>query len=110
VEAMANGLGPVAPAISPFDEILDGVGSCYSPHSQADFVSSFRSIISSSLGDKGRQACDRAHSLFFYARHLPVPFWFPLDTSPGSADFAAVASGVKLAIGRLTDESSDFKH
>jgi hypothetical protein len=79
-------------------------------HSQADFVSSFRSIISSSLGDKGRQACDRAHSLFFYARHLPVPFWFPLDTSPGSADFAAVASGVKLAIGRLTDESSDFKH
>src|ERR1035438_6933904 len=42
VEAMANGLTPVAPAVSPFNEILDGVGLCYSPHSQSDFIRALR--------------------------------------------------------------------
>jgi hypothetical protein len=64
VEAMANGLTPVAPAISPFDEILNGVGRCYSPHSQDDFLSALSSIASSSLTANGRQAWDRAQSLF----------------------------------------------
>jgi glycosyltransferase involved in cell wall biosynthesis len=64
VEAMANGLKPVAPAVSPFDEILDGVGLCYSPHSQDDFMRALQSIDSGSIADGGRQAWDRAHSLF----------------------------------------------
>jgi len=64
VEAMANGLTPVAPAISPFDEILDGAGRCYSPHSQDDFVLALRSVVSGSLADIGRKARDRAQSLF----------------------------------------------
>ena len=64
VEAMANGLTPVAPAVSPFNEILDGVGLCYSPHSQSDFIRALRSIDSGSLADKGRQAWDRAQNLF----------------------------------------------
>jgi Glycosyl transferases group 1 len=64
VEAMANGLVPVAPAISPFDEILDGVGSCYNPASQRDFIRTLGSTISCSLGEVRRQAWNRANSLF----------------------------------------------
>ena len=64
VEAMANGLTPVAPAVSPFDEVLDGVGICYSPRSQDSFIRALRSIDSGSLADKGRQAWDRAQNLF----------------------------------------------
>ena len=64
VEAMANGLTPVAPAISPFDEIMDGVGRCYSPNSQEDFLRAVGSLVSSSLADRGREARDRARSLF----------------------------------------------
>jgi glycosyltransferase involved in cell wall biosynthesis len=64
VEAMANGLIPVAPAISPFDEIMGAVGSGYRPHSHADFVSALSSVTSSSLVDKRQQAWERAHSLF----------------------------------------------
>jgi glycosyltransferase involved in cell wall biosynthesis len=64
VEAMANGLIPVAPSISPFDEIMGAVGSGYRPHSQADFVSALCSATSGSLADKRRQAWERAHSLF----------------------------------------------
>jgi hypothetical protein len=64
VEAMANGLTPVAPAISPFEEILDGVGRCYSAHSQDDFLRALCSINANSLAANGRQAWDRAQSLF----------------------------------------------
>ena len=64
VEAMANGLIPVAPAISPFDEIMGAVGSGYRPQSQADFISALRSAASSSLVDKRQEAWQRAHSLF----------------------------------------------
>lgn len=64
VEAMANGLVPVAPAISPFDEILDGVGACYRAHSQGDFLRALNSAISSSFLDSGGQARDRAQALF----------------------------------------------
>jgi glycosyltransferase involved in cell wall biosynthesis len=64
VEAMANGLAPVAPATSPFDEILGGTGCCYSPYSQVDFLRALRTIISSPLADTRRQARDRAQSLF----------------------------------------------
>jgi glycosyltransferase involved in cell wall biosynthesis len=64
VEAMANGLVPVAPAISPFDEILDGVGSCYNQHSQDDFVRVLCSAISSDLVHERRQVRDRAQACF----------------------------------------------
>ncbi len=64
VEAMANGLVPVAPAISPFDEILDGVGCCYSQHSPDNFVRVLSSVISSDLFHGRRQARDRAQALF----------------------------------------------
>jgi glycosyltransferase involved in cell wall biosynthesis len=64
VEAMANGLVPVAPAISPFDEMLDGVGSCYSQHSPENFVRVLHSVISSDLFHERRQARDRAQACF----------------------------------------------
>jgi glycosyltransferase involved in cell wall biosynthesis len=64
VEAIANGLVPVAPDLSPFNEILDGVGACYSAHSQKDFIRALNSIFSSSLPDRQRQAWDRAQLLF----------------------------------------------
>jgi len=64
VEAMANGLVPVAPAMSPFDEILDGIGSCYNQQSQEDFVRILGSVISGDLPSQGRQAWDRAQTLF----------------------------------------------
>jgi glycosyltransferase involved in cell wall biosynthesis len=64
VEAMANGLVPVAPAMCPFDEILGGVGSCYRPYSQDDFVQVLESVMSTALVEKGRQAWDRAHVCF----------------------------------------------
>jgi hypothetical protein len=64
VEAMANGLIPVAPAISPFDEIMGGVGSGYSPQSQKDFARALSCAISSSLADKRREAWERAQTLF----------------------------------------------
>jgi glycosyltransferase involved in cell wall biosynthesis len=64
VEAMANGLVPVAPAMSPFDEILDGVGFCYSQHSPDDFVRVLSSAISRDLFLDGSQARDRALSHF----------------------------------------------
>ena len=64
VEAMANGLVPVAPGISPFDEILDGVGSCYSQHSPDDFVRALCSAISNDRFLGGSQARDRALSHF----------------------------------------------
>jgi glycosyltransferase involved in cell wall biosynthesis len=64
VEAMANGLTPVAPAIGPFDEILDGAGCCYSPYSQDDFILALRSVVSGNHADKGSKARDRAQSLF----------------------------------------------
>jgi hypothetical protein len=64
VEAMANGLIPVAPAISPFDEIMGRVGYGYNPRSQSAFVSALRSAASSSLADKRHEAWERANSLF----------------------------------------------
>jgi glycosyl transferase family 1 len=64
VEAMANGLVPVAPAISPFDEIMGQTGFGYNPQSQGDFVSALRSATSSSLADRRHEAWERAHSLF----------------------------------------------
>ena len=64
VEAMANGLIPVAPSISPFDEIMGSVGSGYRPQSQEDFVSALRSAASSSLAEKRQEVWERAHSLF----------------------------------------------
>ena len=64
VEAMANGLIPVAPAISPFDEIMGVAGLGYRPHSQVEFVSVLCSVTSSSLVDKRQQVWERAHSLF----------------------------------------------
>jgi glycosyltransferase involved in cell wall biosynthesis len=64
VEAMANGMVPVAPAISPFDEILYGVGSCYSQLRPGDFIRVLSSVISSDLSHHGRQARDRAQALF----------------------------------------------
>jgi len=64
VEAMANGLIPVAPAISPFDEIMGTVGSGYRPQSQTDFISALRSAASCSLADKRQEAWERAHRLF----------------------------------------------
>jgi glycosyltransferase involved in cell wall biosynthesis len=64
VEAMANGMVPVAPGISPFDEILDGVGCCYKQHSPDDFVRVLNSAISSDLSLNKRQARDRAEACF----------------------------------------------
>jgi glycosyltransferase involved in cell wall biosynthesis len=64
VEAMANGLVPVAPDISPFNEILDGVGVCYNAYSQEDFVRSLNSALACGIPDRGRQAWDRAQVLF----------------------------------------------
>jgi hypothetical protein len=64
VEAMANGMTPVAPAIGPFDEIMDGVGRCYCPNSQEDFLRAVGWLVSSSLADRGREAWERAGSLF----------------------------------------------
>jgi glycosyltransferase involved in cell wall biosynthesis len=64
VEAMANGLVPVAPATSPFDEILAGVGSCYIQNNQQDFVRALTSSISGDLQSQGRKAWDRALTLF----------------------------------------------
>ena len=64
VEALANGLIPVAPAISPFEEIMGGVGSGYRPQSQKDFARALRSATLSSLVDKRQEAWERAHSLF----------------------------------------------
>ena len=93
VEAMANGLTPVAPAVSPFDEILDGVGLCYSPHSQGDFMRALQSIVSGSLADRGRQASDRAQSLFSrqaFGRSILASL-----ESAGRSDDLAASSGVK---------------
>jgi glycosyltransferase involved in cell wall biosynthesis len=64
VEAMANGMVPVAPGISPFDEILDGVGSCYRQHSPDDFIQVLSAVISSDLFYSRRQARDRAEACF----------------------------------------------
>jgi glycosyltransferase involved in cell wall biosynthesis len=64
VEAMANGLVPVAPALSPFDEIMGKVGAGFRPKSQEDFVRALHSAVSSSLEDKRREAWDRANGLF----------------------------------------------
>jgi glycosyltransferase involved in cell wall biosynthesis len=64
VEAMANGMVPVAPAISPFDEIMGDVGSSYRPQSQDDFVCALRSAISVSQSDRRRDAWNRAQRLF----------------------------------------------
>jgi len=64
VEAMANGLVPVAPAISPFDEILDKVGVCYKAYSQDDFLRALNAVVGCNLGDLGRQAWERAQLLF----------------------------------------------
>jgi glycosyltransferase involved in cell wall biosynthesis len=64
VEAMANGLVPVAPAISPFDEIMGQVGFGYNPYSQDAFVSALHSATSSSLAGKRHEAWERANSLF----------------------------------------------
>ena len=64
VEAMANGMVPVAPAISPFDEIMGDAGYGYHSHSQGDFVCALRSAISGSLAERRRAAWDRAHGLF----------------------------------------------
>jgi hypothetical protein len=64
VEAMANGLIPVAPALSPFDEIMGEVGSGYRSQSQEDFVCALHEVTSGSLVERRREAWDRAHSLF----------------------------------------------
>ena len=64
VEAMANGMVPVAPNISPFDEILNGVGSCYRQHSPDDFVRVLSLVISGDLSKGRRQAIDRAETCF----------------------------------------------
>lgn len=64
VESMANGLIPVAPAISPFDEIMGGVGAGYSPRSRDGFVDALRSAISGSIVEKRMAAWERAYSLF----------------------------------------------
>jgi hypothetical protein len=64
VEAMANGLVPVAPAISPFDEIMGKVGFGYNPQSKDDFARALVSAASSSLMEKRREAWERASTLF----------------------------------------------
>ncbi len=64
VEAMANGMVPVAPCINPFDEILDGVGSCYRQHSPDDFARVLGAVISGNLSQSRRQARDRAEACF----------------------------------------------
>jgi len=64
VEAMANGLLPVAPAISPFDEIVGDVGPCYRPKSKDDFTRALCLAISSSAEGMGRKAWERAQELF----------------------------------------------
>jgi glycosyltransferase involved in cell wall biosynthesis len=64
VEAMANGLVPVAPGLSPFNEILGGAGYCYRPQSRADFQRVLVAALSSPLMDKGREARHRAQALF----------------------------------------------
>ena len=64
VEAMANGLVPVAPSISPFDEIMGRVGFGYNPNRQDGFVSALRSATLSSLADQRHEAWERANSLF----------------------------------------------
>jgi glycosyltransferase involved in cell wall biosynthesis len=107
VEAMANGLAPVAPAISPFDEILDGVGSCYNQHSPDDFVRVLSSVISSDLFNERRQSRDRAQACFSrqaFGRSILASI-----ESVTPAD-AATTSGVKSVVGRLADEGSDSKY
>ncbi len=64
VEAMANGMVPVAPAINPFNEILKGVGWCYAPHKQAAFANAIQSTASGDLGEQGRLAWKRASLCF----------------------------------------------
>ena len=64
VEAMANGLVPVAPGISPFDEIIGEIGSSYKPGSQQDFVRALQSIATGSLAEKRCEAWNRAQTLF----------------------------------------------
>ena len=64
VEAMANGMLPVAPDISPFDEIMGPVGFGYNPQSQAHFLSALNAAVSSSFVEKRREARERANLLF----------------------------------------------
>lgn len=64
VEAMANGLVPVAPGQSPFDEILDRVGCCYLPHSRQDFLRAVQTVLSGSPEAEPLEAWNRARRLF----------------------------------------------
>lgn len=64
VEAMANGMVPIAPAISPFNEILGGVGFSYKLQSQRDFRRAVHSALSRPLADASHQAHQRAQTHF----------------------------------------------
>jgi hypothetical protein len=64
VEAMANGLVPVAPAVNPFSEILGDVGCSYSPQSQEDFIRALDKVLTGPFAAGGREAWDRARKLF----------------------------------------------
>jgi hypothetical protein len=94
VEAMANGLVPIAPGLSPFNEILGETGACYNPHSQQNFVQVLRAIISGDLVLSGRLAWDRAQALFSreaFGRSILAS----LQSVPGFTD-AGKTSGVRL--------------
>jgi glycosyltransferase involved in cell wall biosynthesis len=64
VEAMANGLIPVAPARSPFDEIVGDCGFCYRSDAKTCFLAALEAAISVDIDEKRELARRRAQICF----------------------------------------------
>lgn len=64
VEAMANGLVPVAPKLAPFDEIVGDAGSCYEATNQDSFAHTVNSAISGLSEGTRFRTWQRASEIF----------------------------------------------
>lgn len=66
-EAMSQGMAVVAPACSPFDEILGSTGALYAPHSPIAFRQALDALLSRVMSSR-LAAWERAHDKFSRAR------------------------------------------
>jgi hypothetical protein len=91
-EALANGMVPIAPALSPFDEILGSSGYSYTPRDSGAFASSLDSVLrltSEELNQAKFQAYSQAKEHFSapaFSRNLLASMGFAANIKDRKCD------------------------